>query len=54
MVASGTHQIAFLVRPARPEQVAEVALSGETMPPKSTHFHPKPVKGLLMASLKSF
>ncbi len=54
LVTGGTHQVAFLVRPARPEQVAEVALAGEVMPPKSTHFHPKPVKGLLFHSLLSF
>jgi len=35
-------------------QVLRVAMADELMPPKSTNFHPKPVKGLLMSSLHTF
>jgi uncharacterized protein (DUF1015 family) len=39
---------AFLVRPPSVAQVLETALSGETMPPKSTYFLPKLTSGLLL------
>ncbi|MCK6530238.1 DUF1015 domain-containing protein [Myxococcota bacterium] len=54
LVQDAGQQIGFLVRAARPEQVTAVALAGEVMPPKSTNFFPKPVKGLLINSLRSF
>ncbi|MGB4581834.1 MAG: DUF1015 domain-containing protein [Coriobacteriia bacterium] len=42
---------AFLVAPTRMDQLRAVALSGETMPQKSTYFYPKLLSGLLLRSL---
>ncbi len=42
---------AFLVGPTRMDQLRAVALSGETMPQKSTYFYPKLLSGLLLRSL---
>ncbi|MCP4868724.1 MAG: DUF1015 domain-containing protein [Proteobacteria bacterium] len=52
--AAGEIDLAFLLRPVPPAQVIEVARAGGLMPPKSTNFAPKPAKGFLIASLKSF
>jgi uncharacterized protein (DUF1015 family) len=48
---AGTHDVAFVLNPTRMEQVAAVAMRGETMPQKSTYFHPKVPSGLLFKSL---
>ncbi len=53
-VLAGEADLAILLRPPPPSQVLQVAMAGELMPPKSTNFHPKPAKGLLMHSLHSF
>jgi len=53
-VLDGDAVLAILVRAPSPSQVMRVAMAGELMPPKSTNFQPKPVKGLLMNSLHSF
>jgi uncharacterized protein (DUF1015 family) len=53
-VAAGHASLALLMRPPRAQQVLRVALDGAVMPPKSTNFVPKPAKGILMASLRSF
>lgn len=45
------HDAVFVVNPTRMEQVAEVALAGETMPQKSTYFYPKLLSGLLFKRL---
>jgi len=45
-VHSQEMQLVFLMNPTRPEQVAEVAGSGERMPQKSTDFYPKMISGL--------
>lgn len=50
----GEASAAFLLCTATPEVVQRVAAAGEVMPPRSTKFRPKPVKGLLMNSLVSF
>lgn len=50
----GNIDAAFLLRPTPPGQVVGVAEAGELMPPKSTNFQPKPIKGLLLNSLVSF
>jgi len=50
----GDADLAILLRGAPPRQVLRVALDGQLMPSKSTNFHPKPTKGLLMNSLRSF
>lgn len=47
----GEHDVVFVVKPMRMEQVAEVALAGETMPQKSTYFYPKLLSGLLFKRL---
>lgn len=44
-IDSGKAQIAFLLNPARIEQVAEIALGGDVLPQKSTDFYPKLLSG---------
>ena len=39
---------AFILRPTTVEEIKDVALCGEKMPPKSTYFYPKLLSGLLM------
>lgn len=53
-VFAGEGSLALLMRPPRPGQVLRVATEGALMPPKATNFMPKPAKGVLMASLRSF
>jgi uncharacterized protein (DUF1015 family) len=53
-VLAGDASLALLLRPPRPSQVLRVAEAGALMPPKSTNFVPKPAKGVVLASLKSF
>lgn len=43
---SGAAQAAFVLRATPIEQVRAVAAAGETMPPKSTFFHPKLLSGM--------
>ncbi len=43
--------VAFILRPTRMDQLKAVALAGETMPQKSTYFHPKLPTGLLFYDL---
>jgi uncharacterized protein (DUF1015 family) len=45
------HDVVFVLNPTRMEQVAAVALAGETMPQKSTYFYPKLLSGLLFKRL---
>jgi hypothetical protein len=45
-------QVAFLVRKTLVDQVTAVADSGDLMPEKSTYFYPKPLSGMVVASLK--
>lgn len=51
LAMAGEHDVAFVLNPTRMEQVAAVALRGETMPQKSTYFYPKLTSGLLFKSL---
>ncbi|MEA2367757.1 MAG: hypothetical protein QOH38_475 [Thermoleophilaceae bacterium] len=51
-VESGRADAAFLLRATPVEQVQEVAAAGESMPPKSTFFHPKVPTGLLFNPLE--
>ena len=46
----GDRHAAFVMNPTRMSQMREVALSGETMPQKSTYFYPKLLSGLLLRS----
>lgn len=48
--AVGTHDVAFVLRPTRLDQLRAVSLSGETMPQKSTYFYPKLLSGLVFRS----
>ncbi len=48
---AGDAQLAFLVNPTPMWQVQSVAESGETMPQKSTWFHPKIPAGLVMREI---
>jgi len=51
-VESGRADAAFLLRATPVDQVREVAEAGESMPPKSTFFHPKVPTGLLFNPLE--
>jgi len=44
--------VAFLMNPARIEQVSNIALSGEVLPQKSTDFYPKLLSGLAIYALE--
>jgi uncharacterized protein (DUF1015 family) len=52
MRAARDHDAVFVLNPTRMDQVAAVALAGETMPQKSTYFYPKLLSGLLFKSLE--
>jgi uncharacterized protein (DUF1015 family) len=43
--------VAFLMNPARIEQVREIAFAGEVLPQKSTDFYPKLLSGLTIYAL---
>jgi uncharacterized protein (DUF1015 family) len=49
--AAASHDAVFILDPTRMDQVAAVALAGETMPQKSTYFYPKLLSGLLFKRL---
>ncbi|MFN2616754.1 MAG: DUF1015 domain-containing protein [Thermoleophilaceae bacterium] len=51
-VESGRSDAGFFMRPTPVEQVREVAAAGESMPPKSTYFHPKVPTGLVFNLLE--
>jgi uncharacterized protein (DUF1015 family) len=44
-------QAAFLLNPTSYDQVARVCAQAETMPQKSTYFHPKLLTGLVFYQL---
>jgi len=50
LAATATHDVAFILRATRMDQLCDVALAGETMPQKSTYFYPKLLSGLLFRS----
>lgn len=50
-VADGSAQAAFILRATPIDQVRAVAAAGETMPPKSTFFHPKLLTGMVFNPL---
>lgn len=52
LASVGEHDVAFVLRPTRMDQMREVALAGETMPQKSTYFYPKLLSGLLFRSVE--
>jgi len=48
----GLTEGAFLMRPMRAEQMAEVCMAGELLPQKSTYFYPKLLTGLTFHALE--
>ena len=48
VVDSGNAKAAFILREINVEQIKDVALCGEKMPPKSTYFYPKLLSGLVL------
>ena len=50
-VDHGMIEGAFLLRPMRAEQMAEVCMAGELLPHKTTYFYPKLLTGLVFHSL---
>ena len=48
VVDTGEYDVAFLLQPAPPWMVKEIAEAGEKMPHKSTDFYPKLTAGLLL------
>lgn len=51
-MSAGEVDIVFFVRHTSVHQVTAVADAGDLMPEKSTYFYPKPVTGLVIASLE--
>ena len=51
-VRSGKVQVAFLMNPARMEQIREIAFAGEVLPQKSTDFYPKLLSGITIYALE--
>jgi uncharacterized protein (DUF1015 family) len=47
-VNNDTSLIAFFLNPTKVQQIVEVALGGNKMPPKSTYFYPKVLSGLVI------
>jgi hypothetical protein len=52
-VAAGACRLAVLTRATPPQQIVDVAEAGESMPAKSTFFHPKLPSGLVIHPLVS-
>ena len=51
MVQGGQADVAFLMNPARMQQIRDVAFAGEVLPQKSTDFYPKLLSGLTIYAL---
>jgi uncharacterized protein (DUF1015 family) len=51
-IEQGDWDAGFFMRPTPVDQVREVAAAGESMPPKSTYFHPKVPTGLVFNLLE--
>jgi uncharacterized protein (DUF1015 family) len=47
-VNNGSFQSAFFLNPTKIQDVQEVALAGQRMPPKSTYFYPKLLTGMVI------
>jgi uncharacterized protein (DUF1015 family) len=50
-VQKGEYQIAFFLKPVKPELIKAVADAGDKMPRKSTYFYPKAPAGLVVNEL---
>ncbi|MBI3454949.1 MAG: DUF1015 domain-containing protein [Candidatus Rokubacteria bacterium] len=51
LVREDAYQAAFLIPPVTPEELRAVVAGGELLPPKSTHFYPKLLDGLVFYRL---
>ena len=51
-VRRGAADVAFLMNPARMEQIRDIAFGGEVLPQKSTDFYPKLLSGLTVYALE--
>jgi uncharacterized protein (DUF1015 family) len=51
-VRSGSANVAFLMNPARIQQVRDIAFASEVLPQKSTDFYPKLLSGLIIYALE--
>ena len=54
LVRGSADRVGFLLNPVRMEQLREVVLAGDRMPPKSTFFYPKVYSGLVIQDLEQF
>ncbi len=52
VVRSGQANLAFLMNPARMQQIRDIAFAGEVLPQKSTDFYPKLLSGLTIYVLE--
>ncbi|HEV2699651.1 MAG TPA: DUF1015 domain-containing protein [Terriglobales bacterium] len=52
MVRTGKANVAFLMNPARMQQIRDIAFAGEVLPQKSTDFYPKLLSGLTVYALE--
>lgn len=52
LASSAEHDVTFILRPTRMDQLRAVSLAGELMPQKSTYFFPKLLSGLVMRDLR--
>ena len=52
MVRTGKTNLAFLMNPARMQQIRDIAFAGEVLPQKSTDFYPKLLSGLTVYALE--
>jgi len=52
MVRNGQANLAFLMNPARMQQIRDIAFAGEVLPQKSTDFYPKLLSGLTIYALQ--
>ena len=43
--------VCFFLNPVTTRQIAEIALTGRRMPPKSTYFYPKLLTGLVINTI---
>ncbi len=50
-IASGTHDVAFILNPPTNDQVRKIAEAGLTMPRKTTFYYPKVITGQVMNAL---
>ena len=54
LVKAAPDRAGFFLNPTGMEQLRNVVLAGERMPPKSTFFYPKVYSGLVIQDLQSF